>query len=133
MSESSAPQPVAKLHIRNDEGDIETFSLTDAEHDEITVGRDRTNTVQLRDITVSRHHARLTRIAVDRYTVEDLESYNGVIVNGERIEHPMEVSLGDRIIIGSHQLWFEGADGRGAFDCPTIRIDQLTPPKGGAR
>jgi hypothetical protein len=44
-------------------------------------------------------------------------------LNGEKIDKATPVGVGDRIIIGSHQLWFERADGRGSFDCPTIRLE----------
>ncbi len=114
--------PLAKLHIRDEEGDVTSVALA-GKADEITIGRDMENVVQLPDITISRFHARMVRSPDgDKYLIEDLESYNGVLVNGEPVR-AAEVTVGDRIVVGSFMLWFEGTDGKGAFDCPTVRIE----------
>ena len=113
--------PLTKLHIRDEEGRIKTISLSES-MTEILIGRDVNCVVHLPDITVSRRHARLVR-ADAAFQIVDLGSYNGVILNGERIDTHAKVDVGDRIVIGSFMLWFERADGRGAFDCPTIRLN----------
>jgi len=71
------------------------------------IGRGRDCTIALNDATVSKWHARLHfdgRHAV----VEDLNSTNGTLVNGRRIESGESVQLrrGDQIGIGSSHLVF---------------------------
>ena len=40
----------------------------------------------------------------DVVTIEDLNSRNGVIVNGQRIDTKVQLNVGDRILIGSQEL-----------------------------
>jgi hypothetical protein len=50
-----------------------------------TAGRDPTNAVLLAHPLVSRRHARFTLVADGGFAVEDLESRNGTVVNGEGV------------------------------------------------
>ena len=52
---------------------------------------------------VSRVHCRLTASGDDTLEVRDMESTNGTLVNGERVEARMLVS-GDRIQVGRVEL-----------------------------
>lgn len=70
---------------------------------QFAVGRSAACQLSLDDPLVSRRHALLT-VASDRVTVEDLQSRNGVVVNGERIAGRVEIHPGDRIVIGSQEL-----------------------------
>ena len=60
------------------------------------------------DLGVSRRHFRMSR-AGDQFYVEDLNSVNGTVVNGQRIPshnlHPMR--SGDQIALGKMELRFE--------------------------
>jgi FHA domain/Double zinc ribbon len=60
------------------------------------------------DLGVSRRHMRLFRNG-DQFYVEDLNSVNGVIVNGQRIAslHLHPLSSGDRLALGKMVLTFE--------------------------
>lgn len=89
-----------KLIIADDEGKTTVVPLV---RDEITIGRKEGNTIRLTERNVSRRHARLVR-SNGLFTLEDLESYNGVRVNGEPIANPRHVNDGDRITIGDYQL-----------------------------
>jgi pSer/pThr/pTyr-binding forkhead associated (FHA) protein len=89
-----------KLIIADDEGKTTVVPLV---RDEITIGRKEGNTIRLTERNVSRRHARLLR-SNGLFVVEDLESYNGVLVNGEVISTPRSVQDGDRITIGDYQL-----------------------------
>jgi pSer/pThr/pTyr-binding forkhead associated (FHA) protein len=89
-----------KLIIADDEGKTTVVPLV---RDEITIGRKEGNTIRLTERNVSRRHARLLR-SNGLFVVEDLESYNGVLVNGEPISAPRSVQDGDRITIGDYQL-----------------------------
>ncbi|MGB0679112.1 MAG: FHA domain-containing protein [Polyangiales bacterium] len=71
--------------------------------DELTIGRKEGNTVQLTERNVSRRHARLQPHA-QGFVVEDLGSYNGVLVNGERIQGRAAVQAGDILRIGDYTL-----------------------------
>ena len=69
-----------------------------------TIGRDASNKIRLRDAEVSRRHAEIRR-GVDGRTLVDLESSNGVYVNGRRIK-TRRLLNGDQIQIGKTILLF---------------------------
>jgi phosphoserine phosphatase RsbU/P len=68
------------------------------ELDEVVVGRAQDAQLMLDSGAVSRRHARLVR-AGGTYRIEDLESANGVYVNGERTTQ-RELADGDSLQIG---------------------------------
>ncbi|QRN99932.1 FHA domain-containing protein [Archangium violaceum] len=111
-----------KLIIEDDEG---RKTVVPFARDEITIGRQEGNTIRLTERNVSRRHARLLR-QNGHVLVEDLGSYNGVRINGERIQGQVQVADGDLIQIGDYDLALqqEGAQpgavpGAGA---PTVRM-----------
>jgi ABC transport system ATP-binding/permease protein len=89
-----------KLVISDDEGKTIIVPLV---RDLITVGRQEGNTIRLTERNVSRQHARLSR-GPNGYSIEDLDSYNGVTVNGVRIERTGELKDGDRVGIGDYVM-----------------------------
>jgi pSer/pThr/pTyr-binding forkhead associated (FHA) protein/tetratricopeptide (TPR) repeat protein len=93
-----------KLIIEDDEGRKTVVQLG---RDEITIGRQDGNIVQLAERNVSRRHARLVRNN-GLLLIEDLRSYNGVHVNGDRIAGPTRIKEGDLIEIGDYDLGLEG-------------------------
>jgi hypothetical protein len=69
-----------------------------------TIGRKPDNDIQVDNLAVSGHHARVIRIIND-FFLEDLDSTNGTSVNGSPVrKHALQD--GDRIDIGKHQLQF---------------------------
>jgi ABC transport system ATP-binding/permease protein len=100
-----------KLIIEDDEGRKTVVPFV---RDEISIGRKDGNTIRLTERNVSRRHARLTR-GNGHVFVEDLGSYNGVRVNGDRIEGRSEIREGDLIEIGDYNLaiQIEATDGIG--------------------
>jgi predicted component of type VI protein secretion system len=70
---------------------------------QFAVGRNATCQLSLDDPLVSRRHALLT-VTTDGVAVEDLQSRNGVLVNGKRIAGRVELTVGDRILIGAQEL-----------------------------
>ncbi|HEX8537990.1 MAG TPA: FHA domain-containing protein, partial [Cystobacter sp.] len=111
-----------KLIIEDDEGRKTVVPFV---RDEITIGRQEGNTIRLTERNVSRQHARLLR-QNGHVLVEDLGSYNGVRINGERIQGQAQIADGDLIQIGDYDLALqqEGAQpgavtGAGA---PTVRM-----------
>jgi len=91
---------VFKLIIEDDEGHTTVVPLV---KDEITIGRKEGNTIRLTERNVSRHHARLIR-SNGSFFIEDLDSYNGVKVNGDRIATRTTIREGDLVEIGDYHL-----------------------------
>ncbi len=89
-----------KLIIEDDEGRKTVVPFV---RDEITIGRQEGNTIRLTERNVSRRHARLMRQSA-QVMIEDLGSYNGIRVNGDRITGQVHVNDGDLIQIGDYDL-----------------------------
>ena len=107
-----------KLIIEDDEG---RKTVVPFMRDEITIGRQEGNTIRLTERNVSRRHARLLR-QNGHVLVEDLGSYNGVRINGERIQGPAQVSDGDLIQIGDYDLALQQEAAVQPPIAPTIRV-----------
>ncbi|HSN99620.1 MAG TPA: FHA domain-containing protein [Candidatus Nanopelagicales bacterium] len=73
------------------------------------IGRSGECQLSLDDPLVSRKHAAL-HVRGDGVMVQDLESRNGVYVNGTRINSQRDVSDGDRITIGSQEMLLYGGE-----------------------
>src|SRR2546426_5602830 len=96
-----------KLIIEDDEGRKTVVPFV---REEITIGRqEKGNTIRLTERNVSRHHARLLRTNGSLY-VEDLGSFNGTRVNGEKIQGKRAIREGDLIEIGDYDLAVQGAE-----------------------
>lgn len=68
----------------------------------MTIGRKEDNDIRIDNLAVSGHHAKLLTLFDDSF-LEDLESTNGTLVNGQPInKHPLK--SGDVITIGKHEL-----------------------------
>jgi pSer/pThr/pTyr-binding forkhead associated (FHA) protein len=93
-----------KLIIEDDEGRKTVVPLV---RDEITIGRQEGNTIRLTERNVSRRHARLVK-ENGHVLIEDLGSYNGVRVNGEKITGPTRIKEGDLVEIGDYDLGIQG-------------------------
>ena len=76
-----------------------TFSL---EAEPMSVGRDRSNGLHLRDLAVSRHHC-IIEPAAPGWRLRDLESLHGTFVNGLPVRE-RDLQSGDRIAVGSTLL-----------------------------
>ena len=70
----------------------------------VAIGRSRTNTVQLRERSVSRTHA-LVWLTTQGVYIRDEGSSLGTYVNGQRIIHPTRLRDQDIIQIGYHQVF----------------------------
>lgn len=85
-----------------------TFKLEELElqHGTLTIGRSKSNDIQLDDPAVSSHHAKVVTL-FDVSFIQDLDSTNGTLVNGKAIaKHTLH--SGDVISLGKHQLLFQG-------------------------
>jgi len=95
-----------KLVIEDDEGKRTVVPLT---RDEYTIGRKEGNSIRLTERNVSRDHANVTRRpgpTKDKpiFTLGDLQSYNGVYVNGLRVVDKQDLAHGDLIQIGDYRI-----------------------------
>jgi predicted component of type VI protein secretion system len=71
------------------------------------VGRSRECDIVLADANVSRRHAEVLPAAAGTWTIADLGSTNGVVVNGRRIQGAAQLRAGDRIALGTAEITFE--------------------------
>jgi Protein of unknown function (DUF3662)/FHA domain len=71
-----------------------------------TIGRSRDCDILLDDAGISRRHAEI-RPSRGGWTIADLGSTNGVIVNGESIRGAQPLHPGDRVELGSTEIVFD--------------------------
>jgi two-component system, cell cycle response regulator len=84
------------------------------EREEVILGRALEADVRVNDKKVSRQHARITTVRGGEdeqpsYILTDLDSRNGIFLNGQRIKQET-LQNGDKITIGEHILRFEMLD-----------------------
>lgn len=108
-----------KLIIEDDEG---RKTVVPFARDEITIGRQEGNTIRLTERNVSRRHARLLR-QNGHVLIEDLGSYNGIRINGDRIAGQVQINDGDLIQIGDYDLALQDEDAQ-----PTMPLDPALRP-----
>lgn len=68
---------------------------------EITIGRDPNSDILINDAEISRRHA-VIKLVPEGYTIEDLGSTNGTIINGQRIIGPHLLRAGEMINLGEN-------------------------------
>src|SRR5262245_46326248 len=89
---------------------------------ETSIGRESSNRICIRDLSVSRRHSLIQREG-ERFTLRDLDSFNGTLVNGvpvkERVLEP-----GDRIKIGRALFLFLVGDQEADPAPDPVRLDE---------
>src|SRR6185369_6996083 len=113
-AEAAAP---ARLVILTTEMAGMEFSLNRAS---LVIGRTDENEIVLNHRSISRHHAKIVREG-DRYTIVDLQSANGVRVNGEDYER-IELNPGDVLELGHVKLRFVGPFELYVFKPPALGL-----------
>ncbi|HTO99022.1 MAG TPA: FHA domain-containing protein [Myxococcales bacterium] len=108
-----------KLIIEDDEG---RKTVVPVVRDEITIGRNDRNLIRLVEKNVSRRHGRLLR-EDGHYFIEDLGSFTGIRVNGERIAGKRQVEDGDLIQISEYDLILQAAP----EEMPALQVPKLEP------
>jgi uncharacterized RDD family membrane protein YckC len=91
---------MAKLLVHENAG-VREFEMVDAE---VHIGRELDNTLRLPDPSISRHHCMIRKTAAG-YEIQDLQSSNGVLLNGSRVQSS-PLRDGDRVTLGQIQLTF---------------------------
>jgi hypothetical protein len=70
---------------------------------ELTVGRVVGNDVVIASGNISKRHARIV-VRDGKAIVVDLKTTNGTFVNGRRVQAPLVLGAGDRVVVGDHSL-----------------------------
>lgn len=84
---------------------VSTGTVIALTENEYRIGRQRDNDIQLGDLGISGHHARVYR-GPDAYVVEDLKSRNGTWLNGARVFHA-SLTDGDTLRLGETDLKYQ--------------------------
>jgi adenylate cyclase len=93
---------MAKLSYRDADGVLREHTLGRR----TTIGRHPNQTVQVLDRVVSKQHA-VIESEEEAYILRDRGSRNGTYLNGEEITEDITLSNGDRITVGSTDLYFQ--------------------------
>jgi VWFA-related protein len=91
---SGQPEALLRVESQGQRRDVVLGSVL------VSIGRDADNTVILRDLHVSRHHARIS-LEDGQYWIEDLNSQNGTLLNGQTRIDRRQLQPGDQFAIGS--------------------------------
>lgn len=92
---------IASLEVFHDSESMQQFKFPAGES-RIMIGRSEDSELRLKSEFVSRHHALIIR-AKDGLYIEDLNSFNGTIVNSEKISR-CKLNPGDVIMIGRFEI-----------------------------
>ena len=102
------PQPAPAAAAAAPSAAPASLSVDGATHqlakERILIGRSKDCDIRLEDPNVSRRHAEVRREG-ETYWVVDLDSTNGVVVNGHRLKRA-QLTEGDRITLGSTDMVF---------------------------
>ncbi len=112
---------MAKLYLKFESSVLKEITLSQAP---ATIGRLPDNTVQIDNLAVSGHHARITWDK-DHYEIEDLGSLNGTYVNNERVGKA-KLRHCDLVKIGKHEIEFKN-EGPALFTAVAAKTGPATP------
>lgn len=113
---------MAKLYLKFEQSVLKEHELRDSST--ITIGRLPDNIIQIDNLAVSGHHARVVW-EIDHYVLEDNNSLNGTFVNNRRINRSA-LRHGDLILIGKHTLSFE-EEGQAASSAQSKAVSAPVP------
>ena len=103
-SDEEAPPPAP-------EREVVSLTLAGRQHEvttpRVVLGRSRSSDIRVPDVNVSRRHAELRQEGAT-YWIVDLESTNGTVLNGTRVERE-RLRDGDTITLGSTDIVFRRA------------------------
>jgi type II secretory pathway predicted ATPase ExeA/predicted nucleic acid-binding Zn-ribbon protein len=104
--EPAADAAIAALEVFKDGKSKQVFKIPEGEP-RIMIGRSEDSELRLKSEFVSRHHA-LIVCADDGLYIEDLNSFNGTLVNSEKISR-RKLRLDDTIMIGKFEIKLKAA------------------------
>ena len=102
IARSNQPAPVRSLLVVDGPGKASRFDLPEPPAT-LLIGRAAEAHVRLEDRDVSRSHAELTLESDGGITVRDLQSRNGVVVDGERVDKTV-LEPGHTFVLGNTTL-----------------------------
>jgi pSer/pThr/pTyr-binding forkhead associated (FHA) protein len=91
----------------------------DIEEPVIFIGRLPENQIPIFNMGISRRHVKIELDASGAYTLTDLNSLNGTLVNGKKVKKATLVN-GDKITIGKYTIVYEDLRGEAALHLETI-------------
>ncbi len=110
-----------QLIIHSESGETSSLTITS---NSVTIGRRRGNALCLPHLSVSGYHARIFEES-GCLIIEDLNSTNGTVVNGEKIIRQVLVHLDD-IVIGSYRVSYSETYTPAKPEVDTENVTQLT-------
>lgn len=119
---------MAKLLVQESGTEPREFDLVDPE---VHIGRELDNALRIPDPSISRHHC-VIRKAGAGYEVQDLQSSNGVLLNGNRVQSS-PLKHGDRITLGQIHLTFMDPDSASEGATVAIQATEHQNPAGTVR
>ena len=116
---------MAKLYLKFEQAVLKEVTVTQGGM--VTVGRLPDNMIQVDNLAVSGHHAKIYW-ETDHYVVEDNNSLNGVFVNNQKISK-VTLKDGDNILIGKHTVTFkdEWHEDEPQGRVPTVAMPAVVP------
>lgn len=104
---TDTPQPPVQVEWKLvlDDGS-NAVKILPVNRDVLLIGRALTTDIPLDDAHISRHHARLTR-QEEQLVIEDLQTVNGTLVNGQLLTQPHVLQPGDVIGLGPFSIRIE--------------------------
>jgi FHA domain len=93
---------MAKLYLKFEQAVLKEYDLTQGA---VTIGRLPDNLIQVDNLAVSGHHAKIYWNG-DHYALEDNNSLNGTFLNNRRVS-TAALKDGDEVLIGKHTLVFK--------------------------
>lgn len=114
---------MAKLFLKFEDRVLQELLLSGAT---VTIGRQPDNILRIDNPAVSGHHAKVYAEG-DHYVIEDVESFNGTYVNGQRITKVV-LKDGDSAIIGKHTIEFRVAAEYGILDS-MVQVPKTKAPQ----
>ena len=92
---------------------------------EVSIGRDSSNQLWVADPALSRRHCVLVQDGGGQFSIRDLKSRNGTLVNGVPVEQ-QQIRHGDQIFIGDSVLIFLIEEGVNHFDKNPVEFADTT-------
>jgi hypothetical protein len=102
--QASIQMPWAQLIIHSPQGGQQVYPL---KQPVIKIGRQLDNDIIVPDKNVGRHHAVIEYQQNGQFTLKDLQSTNGTLVNRVPIVRPHTLRNNDVIVIGKYEMLFE--------------------------
>jgi len=113
---------MAKLLLKFEDSVLKEVPLS---QNPVTIGRLPDNTIQIDNLAVSGHHAKIYWDA-GKYVIEDNNSLNGTYISTARISR-QTLKDGDDVVIGKHTISFKD-EGFTLLSAQRAPVQQNTPP-----